>query len=153
MAVKIDVPYRQSIASAKSPEETFRYLADFERAIPGNFPGLETFTKQGEATYHWSFEKVKYNNYEFHIQVVTRFEMGPGHTIKLVSVPKPGHSSLTGSWNVEPQGSGSRITFTVDLQTELPIPFLLKAVAAPITQKELGKVFDRYLANVGKALT
>lgn len=153
MALKIDVPYRKSFESAKNREETFKFLADVEKAIPPNFPGLESFTRQDGSTFHWKFQKVEYSSYKFQIQVLTRIETVGSETIRMVSVPKEGFSSLKGEWHVEEKGKGSLVTFAIDLQTELPVPFFLKAMAAPITQKEIGKIFDRYLANVGKALS
>ena len=50
-------------------------------------------------------------------------------------------------------GDKTKVTFEVKMQTELPLPFFLKAIAAPITQTELSKFFDRYIANVSKVLS
>jgi carbon monoxide dehydrogenase subunit G len=153
MAFKVDVPYRNTIDSSKNQAQTFQFLADLENSIPIHFPGLDSFTKEAELTYHWKFQEVKYGGHQIQIEVLTKFELKSPSHIKMVSVPKPGFSSLRGHWNVEPSGSASRITFEVDLQTELPLPFFLKAMAAPLTQKEITKIFDWYLANVGKALS
>jgi len=151
MAVKIEVPYSKTFRSPKDVSSTMKYFSDFESSIPKAFPGLERFEKVEPAVYRWAFEKVRYQNYEFEIKLVTRFTVH-ADKIEMKSVPQAGHSNIEGSWSFTPQGDGTDVTFQAKLDTELPLPFFLKAVAGPIAQKELSKLFDRYITNVGKAL-
>jgi carbon monoxide dehydrogenase subunit G len=153
MAIKTDVKYSRSFSSAKDLKSTFAFLSNLEQAIPKHFPGLETFEKLEPSVYRWAFQKVKHSGYEFQIKVVTRFEFKEPEVIEMVSLPHPEHSTLQGKWQLQGQGGKTIVTFKVDLQAELPLPFFLKAVAAPITQSEISKLFDRYLANVGQALS
>ncbi len=153
MAVKVDVHYSGTAQSLRDPKTTFAYCADLETALTRHFPGLERFAKVADQTYHWIFETIKYGGYEFQIKVATRFQLHPDRSITMVSVPEPGFSTLKGEWTFTPQGNGTQISFTVVMQTELPLPSLVRAMAAPIAQKELSKVFERYLADVGKALS
>ena len=153
MPAKIDVKYQKTFSTTKSLDNTFQLLSDLERTIPKDFPGLESFEKLAPNTYRWSFETVKYASYEFQVKVVTQFSFVGTSTIQMVSVPQPGHSDLQGSWKLQANGAGTSVIFDVNLSAELPIPSFLKAMAAPITQKELGKLFDRYISNVAKTLS
>jgi carbon monoxide dehydrogenase subunit G len=152
MAVKIDVRYHKPVESSRSAEETFRFLTDFEHSIPEHFPGVEKFEKLGNDTYRWTFERFAQGGYDLQIKLVTRFAMSAPQKIGMSSLPEPGASQISGGWRVDAEGSRARVDFEANLSLELPIPFLLKAVAAPLAQKELSKLFDRYLENVGKAL-
>ena len=46
--------------------------------------------------------------------------------------------------------TGTKITFTVNFEIEIPVPGFLKGMAVPLAQKELVKLFDRYVARVEK---
>jgi carbon monoxide dehydrogenase subunit G len=153
MAVKINVDFSRSFKSPLPPEETFAYFSNLEKAVPANFVGLQKFTKESEGVYHWSFESVKYGGYELQIKFTTRAKTHSPQSIKLESVPQPGDSDLSGAWEFKADEGGTKVTFTVQVNLELPIPFFLKSMATPITQTEIAKLFERYIANAGKAIS
>jgi hypothetical protein len=153
MAVRVDIKYCQKFQSAKDAQGTFEYLMNFPMAIPKNFPGVERFEEVDPSTFRWVFEKVAYSGHEVQFKLVTRFTPKENARIEISSLTEPGASKINGSWILKPVDKHSEVTFDVKLETELPIPFFLKAIAAPIVQKELTKLFDRYLSNVAKALS
>ena len=153
MAVRITVPYEKLFLSPLSLEATYQYFSNFEKSIPGNFPGLEVFEPQGNETYRWVFEKVGHSGYELQIQLITRFEKHPHSRINAVSVAAPGASGFKGGWAFQSQGEKTQVTFQAQFEIELPIPSLLKSMAAPLAQRELTKLFDRYIARVEKNIS
>jgi len=154
MAVKVEVNYCNSVLCDLSVPETFAYLADAEKSVPPNFPGLENFTKSGTDLYHWEFEKVGQGGYDIQIHLATRIIPKAPDQIQLSSIAGgKSNGMLQGHWRLGTKGEKTEATFDIKLDLELPLPFFLKAVAAPVAQKELTKLFDRYLTNVGKALT
>jgi carbon monoxide dehydrogenase subunit G len=150
MAVLVKVPYQKSFVSKHSPEETYDYFADLEKAIPGNFPGVEAFENKGPDTFKWVFEKVGYSGYELQIKLVTKFTKTRPTRIEVTPVAEPGGCLFTGGWKFTPEGSGTRIDFDAEFQIEIPVPGFLKGMATPLAQKELVKLFDRYIARVEK---
>jgi carbon monoxide dehydrogenase subunit G len=153
MPIKVVVDYKSVVHSPWDHEKTFLYFSDLEKAIAPNFPGLEAFTKTGDNLYQWIFESVKYGGYEFQIKFTTKVRVIANHHIELESVPKAGDSDLTGGWKFKDAGGKTEVHFSASIGLELPIPFFLKSMATPVTQKEITKLFDRYIANVSKALS
>ncbi len=150
MAVKVEVPFHKVFTSKHSPAETYAYFADVEKSVPGNFPGVEGFDSVGPDTFRWIFETVGYSGYELQIKLVTRFKKTPETRIDVTPVAEPGACLFTGSWAFAPEGSGTRVTFDVKFEIELPVPGFLKGMAAPLAQKELTKLFERYIGRVEK---
>ncbi len=150
MAVRVEVPYEKAILCKHPLKETFDYFANVEKSVPANFPGVEAFESLGKDTYRWVFESVGYKGYELQIKLVTRFTKTPDESIEVTPVSEPGTSLFTGSWRFTPEGANTRMTFKAKFEIELPVPGFLKAVAAPLAQSELTKLFDRYIARVEK---
>ncbi len=152
MAVRIEAPYANSFKSAKSPKETFDYLADVETTVPENFKGVESFTEVEANTYRWEFEKIGYGNYELKIWILTRFETTPHSQIKVVGIPKPGACLFNADWTLKPQGKNTLVDFSAKFEIDAPVPGFLKSMALSLATKELGKLFDRYIERVEKNL-
>lgn len=152
MAVQIEIPYEHSFSSAKSPAETFAYLSDLDKSVAKTFPGLESFTSCGPQQHEWAFEKVGYSGYEFQIRLKTRAEIQAPSHITFHPVGGKGLASLHGGWQLSPEGKGTRVGFKATLSLELPVPGFLKAMARPLAEKEISKLFDRYIQRVEKTL-
>lgn len=152
MAIVVDVPYRRTFEVNTSPDKALAYLKDVGTSVPECFPGLEHFEETAPDTYRWLFEKVGYSSYEFQIRLVTTFSAGP-NKLEAHPVAEAGASQFRGTWTFVPSGTGTSITFEVQFKVELPMPFFVKAVAGPIAQTELKKLFDRYVDRVAKNLS
>lgn len=152
MAVQIEVEFSKTFASPRSASSTYDYFANLENAVRNNFVGLASFQKVSGDTYRWEFESVKHSGYEFQVCFTTRFENSADH-IKIHPVSAKGESQMRGAWTVKTAGDKSQVHFHVNLTLELPLPFFAKGIAQPIVQKEIAKLFDRYVHNVENALS
>ncbi len=152
MAVVVEVPFSQSVKVAKKPADVLAFLKDPKTNIPAHFPGIDELVETHANTYDWNFHKIEYGGYSLTPRLLTKFEEKPD-TISIVPQKKAGYSELAGHWRVLPEGAGSKIEFSIKLTMELPIPFFMKGMATPVVQKELSKLFQRYLENVGKTLS
>lgn len=150
--VPVEIRYSRTFKSPKSVKSTVAYLTDVENSLPSNLPEMASFTKVGPDTYEWRFKKANYGGQDFTIFFTTKFEFKEDR-INLYPEKKESTAEMQGSWRVaEIKPAESTVTFSATLKSELPIPSLLKGVAVPIIQKEVSKIFDRYTANVEKAL-
>jgi hypothetical protein len=152
MAIQITIPYEKVFSSGRSLEETFQYLANFEQSIPDNFSGVKTFEKAGEGLYRWQFEKIGHSGYELAIKLLTECKAQAPKRIEIQSVAEPGSSEFTGKWELASGFDGCQVHFKATFGLELNIPFLMKAVAVPLAQKEFTNFFDRYIQRVEKNL-
>lgn len=152
MAVKVVVPFRREFTTPRGPQATFDYFADVAKSVPENFPGVEEFKPLGPDQYRWVFEKIGYSSYELQIKLATQFHKDSATKLRATPIPEPGAANFTGSWECNPNGDGTRVTFDAKFEIELPIPGFLKSMAEPVAQKELSKLFDRYIDRVEKNL-
>lgn len=154
MPIHLDVTHTSTTKLNCPVETAFEYCSNVEKTIPEHFPGIERFEKIKDDTYRWIFKKLAFSNQELKLQLVTRFDLTPPNRIRVtpVEVSGTGSSQLKGEWQFQELSEGCQLTFSVQMSTELPLPFLLKSVVAPIAQSEIAKIFDRYLQNVAQAL-
>lgn len=154
MAVKIDIDFQKVLILAASHHKVFQFLTDYDNSIPNCFPGLEQFERQEDGTYFWSFPKVSYSGLSIQIQFYTHFNPKGLEKIEIVSVPGRGTAELNGHWLLRPENSErTELNFEVKVEADLEIPFFLKSMAEPVLKRELGKLFERYLSNVEKAVS
>jgi carbon monoxide dehydrogenase subunit G len=152
MAVQVTVPYEKTFSSSRDLEDTFKYLSDFERSIPENFKGIEKFEKQSDGSYLWEFEKIGHSGYNLEIRLIADCTAKPPKNIEITSRNQKGYAQFTGRWELTSGFENCQVKFTASFGLELPIPFLMKAVAVPLATKEFTKFFDRYIQRVEQTL-
>ncbi len=150
MAVRISVPYIKTFQLKADTKKVYGYLTQFEEAVPKFFPGVEKFEPLGSDSYRWTFKQLNYGGHSIGIKLATRFKLEPEKRIVIIPIKEADTSDLAGEWVFAGDAGATQITFRVELSAELPIPFFLKGMATPIAQKELSKLFDRYISNVEK---
>jgi len=151
MSVNVELNFRRILVSRKGNLATLDYISDYDRSIGQNFPGLESFQKIEPSRYHWVFQRVEQSGFQIQIRFTTKFSRETSH-ILISPDSSSDKSSLRGRWALQAKDHLTTVSVEFEFNTELPIPFVLKAVAVPLTQKEIGKLFDRYIENLGKAL-
>ena len=152
MAVTIEIPFSKSFESHRSLEETATYLNRLDVAVAEHFPGLEQFEQVEESIYRWAFQKISYSGYDIVINFKTRFTSSGFESLEMEPVGH-GNTSLKGKWSLKQDGKITHVSFNATFVVELPVPFFLKGMATTITQKEITRLFERYISNVGKALS
>ena len=148
MGVQVGVQYRKSFLTPKPIASVFAYCAQLESAVPAHFPALETFECTSPDHYLWTFKKIEYGGSSFQIVLSTKIVAVSTHQIRIENVPGKGTSEIKGGWQFAAKNEGTEVTFDVDLKTELNLPFFLKAVVGPLAQKEMAKIFDKYLSRL-----
>jgi len=153
VSVNVEIDYSKTFEVARGLEQAFEYFWDVEKSIPPNFFGLQTFERLEPSVYEWTFHDFKYGGYGIRIFFMTRFQSKDKNLIEMIAVNNPSPSQLSGRWKFAAHGEKTRVSFEAKLHVDLPVPFFLKSVAVPLAEKELTKIFDRYIVNVGKALS
>lgn len=152
MAFKVKIKYEKSLRSPKDLPTTFSGFLDFDRVIPATFPRLEKFERIDTNRFRWLFKKLSYGGIDIQIKLVTKVEHRTNTAIDIISEPGDDLSDIKATWTFKPANQECDLTFTVDMDAQIPLPFFLKTVTAPLAQKEISRIFDRHLDNVAKAL-
>lgn len=152
MAFTVETHCSGRFHSPHSEKKTLEFITDYQNSIAKHFRGLESFSQEGPDTYRWTFESLKYGGHELKITFLTRFETISSHEIRIVPVAANDKASLSGFWYLAPTSEGTEVKFEATLKGELPLPGLMKGMVTPLAQKEVKKLFDRYIQNVANAI-
>lgn len=154
MSFSVPVTFESSFLSTLSRDSVFRFLSHYPVSFGKCFPGIESFECTAENTYQWKFQPLSYGGYTIHLILETVFRQSPDSIFfESITDRDPSQSRVKGNWTLSEKESKTCASFGIGLEMKLPLPFFLKSMATPMVQKELTKVFDRYLKNVATSLT
>lgn len=128
------------------------FLSNFEISVGKKFEGLESFKREDHNKYRWTFESINYGNYHLQITFITKFKKKDPQTLEIIPVKATDKAALSGCWRLKPNQDGTLVTFEATLVGELPLPGLMKTMIAPLAQREVTKLFNRYVENVSKSI-
>ncbi len=151
MAVSLDIPFKASLHSVRSPADTLAYLSKWEESVGKQFPGLKSFRQTDPGIYAWEFQEVGYQNIKLAIAFSTQMRATP--PLSATVSPHSGPHKLFLQWTVSPDGKGAKADLDLKFNVELPVPGLLKALVSGFARTELTKLLERYAANVEKTLS
>ncbi len=152
MAFTVETYCTGSFQSPHCEEKTLEFLTNYKNSIGNYFAGLESFTEEEADTYRWTFKSLSYGAYHLQITFLTRFEKSGTHEIQIIPIKEGERAFLSGRWQLTPLKEGTQVSFEATLVGELPLPGLMKPIVTPLAQKEVKKLFDRYITNVAKAI-
>lgn len=152
MAFTVETHCSGLFISPHSIPQTLQFITNFRSSVADHFEGLQSFAEEGTNTYRWKFEPLHYGGQELQITFLTRFEVSSDHEVKIIPVRGSDKTSLSGRWFLEPCSQGTQVQFEATLTGELPLPSLMRGIVTPLAQREVKKLFDRYIQNVSKAI-
>ncbi len=148
MPIQIAVPFRKKLEFPGDVASVFKYISDVKTSVRRDFPGVEKFDEVGANTFRWEFEKIGYSGYELAITLDTKFSSKENETLEATPVGGS-KTKLRAKWTFTPNGDNkTTVDYDAELDLELPIPGFLKGMAAPITQREITGLFERYASAV-----
>jgi len=124
------------------------------RDIPATirlFPELRRIVELGSGAYRWELEPLGTAVYKVPITFANRFTVS-GHFVKFVPIPEVGNARIGGALSFEALGGGTRFSLTVEGRILLPLPLVLKPVAAPVVASEFERLVDGFAANILRAV-
>ena len=150
----IHIPLQSSLAHELPVQvERVRHLI---HDIPGTvrmFPELKRLVELGPHTYRWELEPLGTAVYKVPITFATRFTVdADAHRVTWQPVHEVGNARLAGALAFAAAGPRTRISLTVEGRILLPLPFLLKPVAAPVVASEFARLVDGFAANILRAV-
>lgn len=134
-----------------SRDRAFSYLADIGTQARVHFPGVRSIEAVSGNEVRWQFEQINVKGLSIDIECFTTTEV-KGDQILARAVSGRGNGSLSIIWGLKDKNGVCELRLDADFGVEVNIPFWLKPLAGPFAESELSKLFDRYLANVEKAL-
>jgi hypothetical protein len=128
----------------------------FMQDIPGAvrmFPALRRLVELGPDTYRWELEPLGTAVYKVPITFATRFSVDlAARRVTWQPVPEVGNARLAGALAFAAAAAGTRFSLRVEGRIILPLPFVLKPVAAPVVASEFERLVEGFAANILRAV-
>ena len=117
------------------------------------FPALRRLVELGPGTFRWELEPLGTAVYKVPITFATRFSVdAPARRVAWQPVHEVGNARLAGALAFAAAGSQTRFSLTVEGRILLPLPFVLKPVAAPVVASEFERLVEGFAANILRAV-
>jgi hypothetical protein len=124
--------------------------------IPGTirmFPALRRLVDLGANAYRWELEPLGTAIYKVPITFATRFTVdAAAHRVTWQPVHEVGNARLAGALAFAAAGPQTRFSLRVEGRILLPLPFVLKPVAAPVVASEFERLIEGFAANILRAV-
>jgi carbon monoxide dehydrogenase subunit G len=152
MPFSVETICKTSFQTTHSVDQIMEFLSDYDNSVGNQFDGLESFKLEGHDSYRWTFESINYGSYHLQITFLTKFKKKDPQTLEIIPIKGDDKAIFSGCWKLKPNKDGTLVTFEAKLVGELPLPGLMKGMITPLAQKEVTKLFNRYVENVSKSL-
>jgi carbon monoxide dehydrogenase subunit G len=134
------------------PKDAFALLSDVPRSA-SHYPKVAQLVDLGKGAFRWEMEPV--GSGPVHVQTVYASKYISNKTkgtIVWTPVEDEGNALVGGSWTITDHKSFTRLVLEVNAEVHLPLPALMKAVAAPIVESEFEHMTEQYIDNITEAL-
>ncbi|TAM11352.1 MAG: hypothetical protein EPN72_04640 [Nevskiaceae bacterium] len=153
--VKVPVHHLAHFDVACSPAAVFDLVADVPRSV-SHFPGVAALVPLGDNAFRWEMEPINLMKFTHRIVYACRYVADPG-TLGVMWTPVAGvgNSVIHGHWRLGPStklSGGAAIEFESCGELDVPVPALLRKVAAPVVEHQYRSMVDAYHANLRKTL-
>ncbi|RJF94392.1 hypothetical protein D3874_00635 [Oleomonas cavernae] len=149
MAISVDIKRQNRETVPAAFERVVALLEDVEATL-AHFPSLRSFEPLGDSVYHWRLAPLGPVTHKTRIDFATRFSIDKvAGVVEFKPVPKIGNASIGGRIEIKAKAaSHSDIAINVAGKVEVPVSWLLKAVATPIVMREFNGLVDGFVANL-----
>lgn len=153
MAINVDVGTEKSFTVDASPDKVFALLSDVPASV-AHFPYVDKLEDLGNNTYQWNMEEISAAGFSHQVVYACEYHSdADAKTVIWKPVRGVGNAEMSGSWTIEADGSGSKVTFaTTGTLKELPVPKLMKSMAKGLIATEFAKPIDKYHARLKSSL-
>ncbi len=154
MALTVNVKIERELDVDCSFTDAFAYLEDVPQSA-SHFPNVDKLIDLGNNTYQWEMKKFGVDKYSIQSIYAVKYSKNKSKGwIKWEPVKGIGNGIVEGSWKIKSNSDKTtHLTFTSKGELTLPLPGLIKMIVSPLVVREFSGLVDKYLKNLGKALS
>lgn len=150
LTIALNLAYEFDVrAKAK---DAFALLADVPKSA-SHYPKVAQLVDLGKNCFRWEMEPV--GSGPVHVQTVyaSKYVSNKAKgTIVWTPIEGEGNALVGGSWTITDHKTFTRLVLEVNGELHLPLPALMKSVAAPLVESEFEHLTERYIDNIVDAL-
>lgn len=144
---EIEAPFRQMIRVRATPQEVFAVVADVPDSV-AHFADVESLVEE-DGGYRWTLKRAGVGKLSLQMSYGCRYTSDPDvPAVRWEPMEGIGTARVSGRWQIEPDGSGTRLTLHNHLALRIDAPKLIRRPAAAVLDKENARMLRAYLANL-----
>mgnify|MGYP006277882899 CR=1 FL=1 len=134
-------------------DRVFNLLADVPRSV-SHFPNVDELVDLGDGAYRWEMEKIGVDKYSIQtIYACTYYNDYDKGRVWWEPIEGEGNGLVEGSWQINAlDDEQTEIHFYTKGELEIPLPFFVKMLVAPIVKTEFSNMVDTYMENLEETL-
>lgn len=150
MAVTVEINLGYEFDVKAKASEVFEVLSDVPTSA-SHFPKVDKLTDLGGGTYRWEMEKIGIASINLQTIYASKYTSNKAKgTVTWTQVKGEGNALVSGSWKITDNKKSTHIELEIQGELTLPLPGLMKMVAAPVAESEFEKMVEQYIDNLTK---
>ena len=148
ITVEINLGYEFDVKAKAS--EVFAVLSDVPTSA-SFFPKVKKLVDLGDNSYRWEMEKIGVGSANIQTIYASKYVSNKTKgTVTWKPVKGEGNALVSGSWTIKDNKKSTNIVLEIQGELTLPLPGLMKMVAAPVAEAEFEKMVEQYIDNLTK---
>jgi carbon monoxide dehydrogenase subunit G len=148
VTVKIELGYEFDVKAKAS--DVFDVLSDVPTSA-SHFPKVDKLVDLGGGAYRWEMEKIGIASITLQTVYASKYVANKAKgTVVWTPVKGEGNALVSGSWKITDNKKSTNIVLEIEGDLTLPLPGLMKMVAAPVAEAEFEKMVEQYIENLTK---
>ncbi len=146
ITVEINLGYEFDVKAKAS--EVFAVLSDVPTSA-SHFPKVDQLVDLGDNTYRWEMEKIGIASITLQTVYASKYTSNKAKgTVNWTPVEGEGNALVAGSWKITDNKKSTNVVLEIQGELTLPLPGLMKMVAAPVAEAEFEKMVEQYIDNL-----
>ena len=148
MAVTVEINLGYEFDVKAKAAEVFEVLSDVPTSA-SHFPKVDKLTDLGGGAYRWEMEKIGIASINLQTIYASKYTSNKAKgTVTWTPVKGEGNALVSGSWKITDNKKSTHIELEIQGELTLPLPGLMKMVAAPVAEAEFEKMVEQYIDNL-----
>lgn len=148
ITVEINLGYEFDVKAKAS--DVFAVLSDVPTSA-SYFPKVDQLVDLGGGAYRWEMEKIGIASITLQTVYASKYTSNKAKgTVSWTPIEGEGNALVAGSWKITDNKKSTNIVLEIQGELTLPLPGLMKMVAAPVAEAEFEKMVEQYIDNLTK---
>ncbi len=150
MAVTVEINLGYEFDVKAKASDVFAVLSDVPTSA-SHFPKVDQLVDLGGGAYRWEMEKIGIASITLQTVYASKYTSNKAKgTVNWTPVKGEGNALVAGSWKITDNKKSTNIVLEIQGELTLPLPGLMKMVAAPVAEAEFEKLVEQYIDNLTK---
>lgn len=150
MGTKVSVSFNKTFNVGADIGRVFDLLSNVPESA-SHYPSVNALNDKGDGVYEWVMDEIGAGGFSHQVIYSSKY-ISDRDAGTIVWTPEGGNSDISGDWKLEADGDGTKCTFTVNADLDVPVPRLLKGMVKPVVEQQFSSQIETYIKNLQTTL-